>query len=187
MTASGAMSVSSILVRALMEAAERAGVSREALLQGTAIDARRLEDTIERFDFGDFERLQLRALDLTGDAALGLHMAERASEASFDLVAHLVAHAPTLREAIDICCQFERLFMDGAHLRLRVRGDVASLALEFVRRDPRSDRMLAEFALAALVRMIEAFGGPGSRASAVHFEHPAPAHRREYTRVFSGA
>lgn len=181
------MSVSSILVRALVEVSERAGVSRQALLQGTAIDPLRLSHTIDRFDLGDFERLQVRALELTGDEALGLHLAERASEASFDLVAHLVAHAPTLREAIAICSHFERLFMDGAHLRLRERAGVASLGLELVRGSPRANRMLAEFALAALMRMLEAFGGPGTRAIAVHFQHASPPHRREYTRVFSGA
>lgn len=187
MTAGAAMSVSSILVRALVEVVERASVTRDALLRGTALDARRLEGTIDRFPLEDFERLQLRALDLTGDEALGLHMAEHASEAAFDLVAHLVAHAPTLRSAVEVCCRYERLFMDGAHLRLSERGSIASITLEFARQSPRADRMLAEFALAALMRMIEAFGGPGTRAIEVRFEHPSPAHRREYTRVFSGA
>jgi AraC-like DNA-binding protein len=181
------MTVSSVLVRALVEVTERAGVHREALLQGTGIDARRLEHAIDRFDLQDFDRLQVRALELTGDEALGLHLAERASEASFDLVAHLVAHAPTLRDAIEICSHFERLFMDGAHLHLRERAGIASIGLEFVRTSPRADRMLAEFGLAALMRMLEVFGGPGTRAHAVHFEHPSPAHRPEYTRVFFGA
>ena len=183
------MTVSSVLVRALVEVTERAGVDREALLKGTAIDPRRLGHAIDRFDLRDFEGLQVRALELTGDEALGLHLAERASEASFDLVAHLVAHAPTLREAVQICSHFERLFMDGAHLRLRERSGNARIELEFVRRGARADRMLAEFAMAALVRMLEAFGGPGTRARAVHFEHPSPSlpsHRREYARVFSG-
>jgi AraC-like DNA-binding protein len=186
MTAADAMSVSSILVRALVEATERAGVSADVLLQGAAIDVSRLQDATARFDLNDFQRLQLRALDLTRDEALGLHMAERASEASFDLVAHLVAHAPTLRDAISICSQFERLLMDGAHLRLRERGTVGTISLDFVRKSPRADRMLAEFTVAALVRLLEVFGGFGTRAIAAHFEHPSPEHRREYTRIFSG-
>jgi AraC-like DNA-binding protein len=186
MTAAGALSVSSILVRALLEITEEAGVSREALLQGTSIEPGQLQDTAGRFELRTFEQLQIRALDLTGDEALGLHMAERASEAAFDLLAHLVAHAPTLRAAIEVCSQFERLLMDGAHLRLQEHGELATIRLEFVRMSPRVDRMLSEFALAALMRMLEAFGGRGARPCAVHFEHPSPPHRREYTRVFSG-
>ena len=107
-------SVSSILVRALVDVVERAGVSRAALLDGAAIDPRRLAQTIDRIDLETFARLQVRALDLTGDEALGLHMAEHTSEAAFDLAAHLVAHAPTLRAAVELCSRFERLFMDGA-------------------------------------------------------------------------
>ena len=186
MVAADAMRVSGILVRALVEVTERAGVSLDALLEGTGIDARRLSNPIDRFDLDDFERLQIRALELTHDEALGLHMAERVTEAAFDLVAHMVAHAPTLREAIGICSQFERLFMDGAHLRLFERGAIATVGLEFVRKSPRADRMLAEFAMAALMRMVEVFGGSEARVRAVHFEHASPAHRREYTRLFSG-
>lgn len=187
MTAPGALSVSSILVRALLEITEAAGVPRERLLQGSSIEPRSLQDTAQRFELATFEQLQIRALDLTGDEALGLHMAERASEAAFDLIAHLVAHAPTLRAAVELCSQFERLLMDGAHLRLHEHGVSASIKLVFVRTSPRADRMLAEFALAALMRMLEAFGGRGTLPSAAHFEHPSPPHRREYTRVFSGA
>src|SRR4051812_21921386 len=158
-------SVSSILVRALVDVVERAGVSRAALLDGAAIDPRRLAQTIDRIDLETFARLQVRALDLTGDEALGLHMAEHTSEAAFDLAAHLVAHAPTLRAAVELCSRFERLFMDGAHVRLSERGGDATIRLDFVRKSPRADRMLAEFGLAALMRMIETFGGPGTRAT----------------------
>jgi AraC-like DNA-binding protein len=187
MTAAGAMTVSSILVRALVDVTERAGVDPAELLQGSPIDPSRLQHATQRFDSDDFERLQLRALDLTRDEALGLHMGERASEAAFDLVAHLVAHAPTLRQALEICAQFERLLMDGAHLRLSERGAIGTIRLELVRKSPRADRMLAEFAMAALMRLLEIFGGPAARARAVHFEHPCPGHRREYARIFAGS
>lgn len=186
MTTPSGSSVSSILVRALLDVSEAAGVSRETLLQGSSIAPVQLQDTAQRFELETFERLQIRALDLTRDEALGLHMAERASEAAFDLVAHLIAHAPTLRAAIDVCSQFERLLIDGAHLRLREHGVSATISLEFVRTSPRADRMLSEFALAALLRMLTAFGGRGTLPSAAHFEHSSPPYRREYTRVFSG-
>jgi AraC-like DNA-binding protein len=187
MAAAGSSSVSSILIRALVDAAERGGVGRAALLEGSPFHPRRLEAAVDRFDRVDFERLQLRALDLTGDEALGLHMAERASEAALDLVAHLAAHAPTLRDAVDLCSRFERLLIDGAHLRLRERRSVATIQLELVRTSPRADRMLAEFAMAGLERLVSVFGGPGALTSAVYFEYPAPAHRREYARMFNGA
>jgi AraC-like DNA-binding protein len=187
MKMAGALSVSTVLVRALVETVERAGVGREALLHGTAIELGRLGGTIDRFDLDDFARLQERALDLTGDEALGLHMAERATEAAYDLVAHLVAHAPTLHAAIDLCSRFERLFIDGAHVHLRQHGGIATIHLEFVRTSPRADRMLAEFAVTALMRMIQVFGQAGTRAGAAYFEHASPEHRREYARLFFGA
>src|SRR5450631_2477604 len=81
------MGFSALFVRAIVEAAERTGVMRDTLFEGTEIDAARLGQVHDRFDLAEFAKIQTRALDLTGDEALGLHIAERVQEASFDLVA----------------------------------------------------------------------------------------------------
>jgi AraC-like DNA-binding protein len=178
--------VSTLLVRALVEAAERAGVSREALLRDT-IETARLADIGARIDHADFEKLLLLALDLTGNEAFPLQMAEWATEGAFDVVAHMISHAPTLRHAIDLGCRFGRLISDGTQLRLSERAGTATLAIEFVRSSPRMDRAHAEFVLMGLLRMLQVFGGPQTRVSGVLFEHPRPAHHGSYARAFSGA
>ncbi|HEY5147287.1 MAG TPA: AraC family transcriptional regulator [Polyangiaceae bacterium] len=180
------MGVSAVLLRVVVEAVERAGVPRGALLEAAGIDASRLAEVHERFELREFDELQTRALELTGDEALGLHIAEQATEASFDLVAHLVAHSPTLREGLGLCTQFERLLMDEARLVLREKGNVATLEYEFVRSAERSDRMHVEFVLAALLRLVRTFVGPPGVARAVSFEHARPPYHREYTRIFGG-
>jgi AraC-like DNA-binding protein len=180
------LTVSTLLVRALVEAAERAGVSREALLHDT-LEPSRLADIGARIEHADFETLLLRALDLTGNEAFPLQMAEWASEGAFDVVAHMISHAPTLRHAIDLGCRFGRLISDGTQLRLSERAGTATLAIEFVRSSPRMDRAHAEFVLMGLLRMLQVFGGPSTRVSGVVFEHARPAHHAHYTRAFSGA
>jgi AraC-like DNA-binding protein len=179
------MGISTVFVRALAEAVERAGASREALLAGAGIDPRRLEQVHDRFELREFAALQERALDLTRDEALGLHIAEQTTEASFDLVAHLVMHSPTLREALGLCAQFQRLLIDDARVILRETGAVATLEYEFARSTERSDRMHVEFVAAGLLRLVRTFG-PAGVARAVWFEHARPTHHREYTRVFGG-
>ncbi len=180
------MSVSIVLVRAFVEVVERAGVSRDQLLLTTQIDPTRLEATEARLEFAEFARLEARALDLTGDEALGLHITEQASEAAFDLVAHLIVHAPTLRDGIDLCLRFQRVFSDDSELTLAENDDSATIRLSFPRTTLRCDRMHAEFVMAGLSRMIRVFAGPRATVRAVHFEHPRPDHHLEYTRIFGG-
>jgi AraC-like DNA-binding protein len=180
------VSVSILLVRAFVEVLERSGVGRATLLETTNIEPTRLEAMDARLEFAEFARLETRALELTGDEALGLHIAEQASEAAFDLVAHLIVHAPTLRDGIELCLRFQRVFSDDSELALVEKNGAATLRLSFPRTTLVCDRMHAEFVMAGLARMIKVFVGPRTMARAVHFEHPRPEHHAEYTRIFGG-
>ncbi len=181
------MGFAALFVRAIVEAVERVGVTREALFEGTGIDPGRLGEVHERFDLHEFAKIQTRALDLTGDEALGLHLAEQVQEASFDLVAHLIVHSPTLRDALNQALQFQRLAIDDAQLIMREKGSSVTLEYQFARSMDRSDRMHAEFVIAGLMRMLRTLPEQGGVAHAALFEHARPVHHREYARLFGGA
>lgn len=181
------MGFAAAFVRAIVEAVERVGVTREALFAGMGIDPARLRQVHDRFDLHEFAQIQTRALDLTRDEALGLHIAEHVQEASFDIIAHLIAHSPTLREAINQCLQFQRLAIDEAQLIMREKGPLVTIEYQFARATERSDRMHAEFIVAGLARLVRTVPGPAGVAHAAMFEHARPAHHREYARIFGGA
>jgi AraC-like DNA-binding protein len=178
------MSVSTVMVRVLVDAVERAGVPRDELLRPQNIDPEGLAEVDRRFDLEEFATLQMRAMDLTRDEALGLHIAERTHDSAFDLIGHLVSHAPTLREAFALCAQFQRLIMDDSHLTLSETGTTAALHYHFARTFERADRMLAEFVVAAFLRFVRVFAGPGVMPQIASFEHARPVHHREYARLF---
>jgi AraC-like DNA-binding protein len=184
---SGPQRVSTFIVRALVEVVERAGVKRDALMGAAGLELDRLEDIATGFTFSELVALEEKALDLTRDEGLGLRLAEQSSEAAFDVVAHLATHAPTLRDAVALCTQFQRLLMDGTAVTLTERAEAAVVRVEFPRSTLRADRMLAEFAIGGFVRMIRSFTVHDVVLRAVSFEHPRPAHARAYTRVFGGA
>ncbi len=179
--------VSTFIVRALVEVVERSGVTRAAVMAAAKLDVTRLDDILGGFAFPEFVTLEEAALDLTGDEGLGLRLAEQSSEAAFDVVAHLTMHAPTLRDAVALCIQFQRLLMEGTALTLQERGDSATVRCEFPRSTLRGDRMLAEFVMGGFARMIRLFTGHDAKLRAVSFEHPRPPHARAYARVFGGA
>jgi AraC-like DNA-binding protein len=181
------MSVSGVMVRVLIDAVERAGVARDDLLRSASIDPARLVEADARFDLNAFATLQMRAMDLTRDEALGLHIIERVHDGAFDLISHLVVHAPTLREALGLCLQFQPLVMDDALLTMNETDTTATLQCHLPRTFERADRMLAELSLAGLTRMVRVFGGAGVAPLGVSFEYACPRHHREYARLFGNA
>jgi AraC-like DNA-binding protein len=180
------MSLSIMLLYALIEAVEPAGVARDDLLRAAQIDPGRLDDIDGRLDGDEYDRVQTAALDLTGDEALGLHMGERITIRPFDVLADLASHAPTLRDAFQTFTRFHRIVSDGPNSTLDEHNDVAVARYEFLRSSPRCNRMRAEFGLVGLLRMVRHFTHQEGTARAVYFEHPAPEYRAEYARIFGG-
>jgi AraC-like DNA-binding protein len=181
------MSVSTVMVRVIVDAVERAGVGREELLRSLKIDPARLAAADGRFELEEFAALQVHAMDRTRDEALGLHIMEHTPDSAFDLVGHLVSHAPTLREAFGLCAQFQRLLIEDSHITLRETGTSAALQYHFTRSLERADRMLAELVVAGFLRLVRVFGGAGVTPHVAAFEHPRPGHHREYARFFGDA
>jgi AraC-like DNA-binding protein len=181
------VSVAVPMVRALIEVVERAGVPRREFLKSVGLAEQRLADGDQHFTLEEFDDMQCVALDLTRDEALGLHLAEHGSQAAFALVGNLISLAPNLRDALEIGSQFGALLFRDTHERLEESINVARIRHDFPRTSARADRMHAEFVIAGLDRLIGIFAGPEARITGAYFEHAAPAHHREYDRVFKGA
>ena len=177
------VSVSILLVRAVVETLERRGTSRAVLFARIGLDARRLDEPDARLELDEFERVLASAVAMTGDDALGLHVAEKISDVTFDVLGHLAARAPTLREAVVISSQFGNLAIDGTRLATRDEGDAFVVRCTFPRATPLWDRTFAELTTAGLARMARAFVGPGATPRFVSFEHEQPKHVGEYSRI----
>src|SRR5262249_10650355 len=109
--------VSNLLVRVLVEVLQRRGIGPEKLL-GCAADALFSEPADGRTPLAEYQALIARAIALTEEPALGLQCGLLASESSFGLLSHLVAHAPSLRHAIELVSQFHGLLVDDVAIAL---------------------------------------------------------------------
>jgi AraC-like DNA-binding protein len=177
----GSASVSVFLARAVIDAVERTGTPAGSWLPP---DWPRLEHPHARVDSQAFGQLLANAVEVTGDEALGLHLAEHMPESAADLLAHLAAHAPTMREALATCAHFAPLGMDGLGLSFRDEGSAWVVTYDLPRRGALPDRVLAEWVTAGLVRLARTFNGPNVAPDVVRFEHSRPTYLREYARVF---
>ena len=178
------LTVSIFLVRAVVEAVERSGVSRADLLARSALDPRRLEEPEVRLNLEEFGRVLAAAVALTGDETLGLRIADQMPDSAVDLLAHLTAHAPTMREAVAIASQFGGIVTDAMQLDSHDEGDAFVVRCAFSRSTPLSDRMLADLMMGGLARLARTFIGPRALPRVACFEHERPYQYRAYTRTF---
>jgi AraC-like DNA-binding protein len=178
------MAVSVTLVRALAEEVARAGRDPDAFLRAADLDRATLSDPDARLPFARYHRLQELALAWCGDPALGLHIGERAPLHAFHVVGFVCAQCGTLREAIAALARYGPLLFDVDPPTLDEDGGEATLRYRFTYGNGTSDRMGAEFAIAATVQVGRMGLGRVAAPTGVAFEHPAPAYVAEYARVF---
>lgn len=174
--------VSSVLVRVLLDVLRLRGVAFEAL----SIDGadRFLSDpAVARLPLSNYQALLGRAIQLSGEPALGLQCGLSASESSFGLMGPLISHSPTLRQAIELIAQFHELLIDDVRVQLSESTGTAHLRCKF---DAAVGRSVAELIVAGLVRMLRTFGCGETEIHAVCFEHTRPAYYHAYAAAFCG-
>jgi AraC-like DNA-binding protein len=174
------------VVRALADAAERAGVNREQLLQehGFAPDSHGGDET--RVPRSSFYRMCESAIGLTSDPAFGLHWSERLDGNAFNPVSHLVAHTGTLGQAFDALARYHRLFSDWQSFALdEADGLVVVRCLELPGESETIQRFMAELVLNGIHKLLTTFSHQ-AKPRCVCFAYAAPDYSEEYTRVFDG-
>jgi AraC-like DNA-binding protein len=179
------MSVSTVVVRALVEAVEGSGLGGSKFLKDAGFDATRLANPNERLEQAEYDTLVERALDFTGDPALGLRMALATKSLTYSLPGHLVFQAASFREGLSSGARYHRLLVDDLPYVLEEHANEIVIKITGVKGSVRCRRFGAEVAVAGLYRAFRHFVAH-ARPEFVAFEHPAPAHRAEYARVFDG-
>jgi AraC-like DNA-binding protein len=181
------MQVSILMVRALANVVERAGVTRDRFLSAAGLDSALVDDNNTRLSLEDYKRVLRAAISVSGDEAFGLHMGEQTHSIAFDVLGALLERAATLRECIEGIIRYSRLVAEGTEAELCESGDTASIRFRSLRGESAPVRLTAEFTMTGLTRMLRQFAGHAARPTNVFFAYAPPAHLDEYRRIFGGA
>jgi AraC-like DNA-binding protein len=178
-------SVSVRVVHGLVDAVVAAGVDRQRFLAAAQINALMYSDDVRVPRSRMLELCEL-ALDMTGDAAFGLHWGERFNDSTFTPLSHLISHSPNLRTGFETLFAYQRLMTDEMSYELVEEGEHVSFQLSSVPTlAPRLRRFIVEMEAVGIYRLMRTFGanvGP----ERVRFAYAAPDYHSEYLRIFQG-
>jgi AraC-like DNA-binding protein len=125
------------------------------------------------------------AVRITGDDALGLHMAQQLPAGAMDLLEYAFRTSPTLESAFGQVARYARVANDRTDARTHV-DDRAFTFSVVPRLQPESQRQRVEFTAACLVRLAREASGVSLAPLEVRFAHHPPESLLEHRAFFRG-
>jgi AraC-like DNA-binding protein len=158
----------------------------DTLLDAAGVSRVMLADLERQLPAGAMQSVWTRALEMTRDDCLGLHLAMAAPIDAFDVHAYAMLSSPTLRDAFARACRYQRLVNEGTTLTLHESAGEATLrhALANGNAVPRQP---AEFLAATWVRIGRLVTGTEWHPSGVFFAHERPRDLSEHLSIFGSA
>ena len=173
--------ISTLLVRPLVAALEPVEGGPAAFFRATDLSPELLADRDAVVSPAQFCVAWSEAARLTGDATLGLTLAEAMPEGAFGLVEYLCRSTPTLGEGLRQWVRYLSILDDAVTVGLAVEGERASLRVLHESEAPAPGSHELCFALVA--QRARAMVGEGFAVTSVGFTHRA-ADAGRYERFF---
>jgi AraC-like DNA-binding protein len=177
----GAGTLSLRLVQPFTRSLLAARVDPLKLVAGIPIEPIRFLDPDGRIPHVVAMELLARAVQASGDDALGVHAAEEVLPGEFDALEFVARSSGTLRGALEALGRYIRLLHDTARATLAVEGDREVWSLDLP--TPHS-RAMFEFAFAAIVRTGRSASGRERGPLAIELPFPPPPDTSEQARLF---
>jgi AraC-like DNA-binding protein len=172
-------------LRIVVDTAVAGGASLQDLCAASGLDAAALDDPEARASIEATAVLYETAALRTGDAAFGLHVAERSDFYAFDALGFAIAAKQSLRDAFEQLAPSIRA-LQGTRLELATDEGTAHLTFDLPEQGTSLPcRHRTEAYMARVVRTIALATGAAPALRRVAFRHARPADLREHERIFA--
>jgi hypothetical protein len=177
--------VAVILLKALLECAERSGVASDRILQAIGVSAWTLDDAAGWIPIETLTRAWTLVPALCGDPDFGLHAAESAPTGVYGFFEFAVTSSPTIFDALESITRMYRLVGGMSEVTLKDDGD----SVRFVHRttvavEPNRLRHYSEHFLAMIASRGRQLAEEDVSPRAVYLAHDAPVSTEEHRRIF---
>lgn len=175
---------SSSWAMAIVQALELGGVDCRSLFGELELDYTALSDPDARFPQDRMTRLWQRAVELSGDSAIGLNMAQVVRPASFHVVGYALMSSRNLRDGFTRLVRYQRIIGEGADLHLLAQPDGYALTLAIHGDRLPAARQSAEASLAYCLAFCRWLTGKPLQPREVRLQSPTPKDQARYQAVF---
>jgi AraC-like DNA-binding protein len=159
------------------------GIDPRPLFEAENIHLKLPIDPCLRLPYEKIDRIRARAVELTGDEAMGLRAASVYLVSQFGALGYAFQASLTLRKACQRLERFSRVLNDKAIVIVEDDDDCMGITLK-LDVDSENRPVRDDAALAMLTRMCRMIGGDQFRLRAVNFKHAAPADIQPYFEYF---
>lgn len=167
----------------LIDLVEEQGHPRERLLAGTSLAQTGIHGIGARVSEEDFARLVGNAFELTGDAALGLHLGLRLNLSAHAVLGQAFMTCRDLRQVMELFLKYYHLLSPALYLEFDTRdGRCILTTVSTPQENPLS--FAYELMYAATLNTLRGLLNLPNLAMRIEVPYPPPGHSAEYYRVF---
>lgn len=162
----------------------RRGVDADALFRAAGLNVATLQPTQSRVTLAQSRQIWDAAVESTGDPALGLAVAQRASPGTFHALAFAVLASATLGQALERIVRYFRVVTDAAELQLETHPDRLRLRIQVRPHDTAPADAAVDALFAVLIQAARTLLSTAFAPLALHLTRPEPADLAPYRRCF---
>ena len=164
--------------------ARQFGLDPVAALRASGLDPRLLSEPEARVPTAKVADLLERSAEASGCPTFALRMTRSRRLADFGAVSLLMAHQPSLRDALTTTIHYRNLISESLAMSLEEDGDMAIFRVEAMVEAGSGTRQANELAIAAIFRIFRAVLGPRWRPYSVNFTHLEPPDQSDHRAMF---
>ena len=176
-------SVSASLTQAVLLAAVRLGLDRDALLAASGIQEVQLSDPDARIDFSRQELMWRAIQENLGGGEPGLALGRALSPASFSALGYLLQTSATLGDALEAATRYQRLVGEGGQVAVEAQAEVAWIVYRPLNPDSPATRARALALLVFWTRQLRTLLN-GLQLAGCRFIHSPPKRLMDYQAAF---
>ncbi|MQA52943.1 AraC family transcriptional regulator [Pseudomonas piscis] len=168
----------------IVKALEMDGLDCRVLFEQLGLDYAALEDPDARFTQDSMTRLWQRAVELSGNPAIGLNMGKVVRPASFNVAGYALMSSRTLAEGFQRLVRYQRIIAESADLSFRLLPEGYALILTVHGDHLPPTRQSAEASLACALALCGWLTGRDLRPRKVMLQGPQPEDTQPYKDMF---
>lgn len=170
-------------VHTLADAIHSHGLDPQPLLLQYGLDPARLAEAGARLSIPRYMRLGFAAIQLTGDASLGLRMGQLSRLSQAGLAGVTAAQAPTVREAARTLTRFEALYGSNYRGQSSFHEDTDGAWLRFYSISPYNayNRFVVDSIIAGWLHQLSSLSAQPVQAQRIEIEFQTPDYSERYS------